>query len=63
MSHIITRGFNGRTFITRGYGVSSFTAIITIIEDLIFRRVKPNQVFSRAYINKVFKRDAIDEDN
>lgn len=26
--HIITRGLSGRTLITRGYGVSSFTAII-----------------------------------
>lgn len=60
MSHIITRGFKGRTFITRGYGVSSFTAIVAVIEDLIFRRVKPTQVFSRVYLDKVFKRDDID---
>lgn len=26
--HIITRGLSGRTLVTRGYGVSSFTANI-----------------------------------
>jgi hypothetical protein len=56
LSHIITRGFSGRTFITRGYGISSFTAIVTIIGDLIFRRIKPVQVFSAEYKERVFKR-------
>lgn len=29
MSHIITKGLSGRTIVTRGYGISSFTAHIT----------------------------------
>lgn len=29
MSHIVTRGYGGRTAVTRGYGVNSFTAHIT----------------------------------
>jgi hypothetical protein len=56
LSHIITRGFAGRTFITRGYGVSAFTAVVTVIGDLIFRRVKPTQIFSAEYRERIFKR-------
>jgi hypothetical protein len=36
--HIITRGYGGLTIVTRGYGISSFTATI-------YREVK--RVFSR----------------
>jgi hypothetical protein len=60
VSFLITRGFESKHVISRGFGFSLYVAIHTVIGDVIFRRVKPTQIFSRAYMDRVFKRDATD---
>lgn len=45
---------------TRGYGVSSWTAIISIIGDLIFRRTSVSTIFQKEDQSRIFRHDGID---
>jgi hypothetical protein len=56
---IITRGYGSNSLIiTRGYG-TSIRIILSIIPELIFRRVSIVKVFSRVAVKKIFRREDV----
>lgn len=58
--HIVTMGYGGRTQVTLGYGVSSWTAIVSIISDFIFRRVAVSRTFKKEEPQRIFKHGGVD---